>query len=427
MKRAYLTHILCLLIGGTLMAQEPKAEAGPFFLQNATIYPVTAESFTGSILIEGDRIAALGADLEAPAGVTVIDCEGLSVYPGLIDGGTQIGLKEIGSIALTQDDEEIGDVNPHVKALTAVNPNSVHVAVNRMGGVTTALTVPSDGIFSGQAALIDLYGYTPEDMFAGFEAVQMRFPSSVRRSSWDRRTDEEIEEAKEKALKRVNKVWGMAKEYARIDSLHGAGQGPAPEYYPEMAALAPVLRGEVPMLIEVDAAEDILSAIEWVEKQDIRAIFTGVSEGWRVADSLAKAAIPVIAGPVQSLPTRSSDRYDRAYRNPGVMAAAGVQVALRTNGAENVRNLPFHAGFAATYGMGRVAALEAITIVPARIFGVEEELGSIEAGKRANLIVTDGDPFETRSQILHVFIDGWRMPRSSRQIRLYEEFLDRNP
>jgi imidazolonepropionase-like amidohydrolase len=172
---------------------------------------------------------------------------------------------------------------------------------------------------------------------------------------------------------------------------------------------------------------DIQSAIKWVQGKSIKVIFSGVAEGWRVADEIAKAKIPVITGPVQALPTRTSDRYDAAYANAGKLAKAGVKVALRTDEEENVRNLPFHAAFAAAYGLGKEEALKAITINPAEIFGLQDQYGSVEAGKRANLVISTGDPLETSSQILHVFIDGYRIPMSNRHIRLYQEFLERSP
>jgi imidazolonepropionase-like amidohydrolase len=152
-----------------------------------------------------------------------------------------------------------------------------------------------------------------------------------------------------------------------------------------------------------------------------------VSEGWRVADSIALAGVPVITGPILSVPTRDSDPYDIAYKNAGLMQKAGVKVAIRTNESENARNLPFNAGFAATYGMGTEEALKAVTIVPAEIMGIADQVGSIEPGKRANLFISDGDPFEPSTQIKHLFIDGWNVPLESRQTLLYDEFLQRAP
>jgi imidazolonepropionase-like amidohydrolase len=288
--------------------------------------------------------------------------------------------------------------------------------------VTTVLTVPTGGLFPGTAALINLNGYTPDQMYAGFKAVVMNFPSSARRGRYDRRSEEDIKKASDKARKEANELWENAVNYQELKS-----KGAQLTYYPEMEQMAKVVTRELPLLVEVNAASDILNAIKWIEGKNIRVIFTGTAEGWRVADQIAKAGIPVITGPVQELPTRQSDRYDTPYANAGKMAKAGVKLAIRTNEEENVRNLPFHAGFAAAYGLGKEEALKAVTINAAEIFGLSDQLGSVEVGKIANLIVSTGDPFETRSQMIHVFINGYRVPLSNRHIRLYQEFLERSP
>ena len=211
-------------------------------------------------------------------------------------------------------------------------------------------------------------------------------------------------------------------QYHKIDSAGGSQ-----DYYPEMEALLPVVRGETKFLINVNSANDIKEAIKWIEGKNLDVIFSGVSEGWRVAEELAEAGIPVIAGPVLSTPTRAYDKYDRPYANAGIMQKAGVKVAIKSNEIENVRNLPYNAGFAAAYGLGKEEALRAITIVPAEILGVDSDYGSLEKGKVANLFVTDGDPFETKTQVKHVFIAGWMIPMESRHSQLYDEFLERSP
>lgn len=416
---------LCLL--HPLSAQVQKGQSGTYALTNATLQTIANGVQTGTLLIQNGKIAAIGTEVSIPAGATVIDCSGKTIYPGFIDGGTSLGLVEIGSVDLTRDNREIGEVVPHVKALTAVNPNSVAIPVTRTNGITTVLTKPSGGILPGTAALIDLHGYTPDQMAVGMEAIVLNFPSMGRNSRFRPKTEEELKKDLDKKLKKLNEVWDGAAIYHRIDSMHTAGAGPAPDYYPEMAALMPAYRGEAKMLVEVNRAADIRSAIKWVQEHKIDAIFTGVSEGWRVAKELAEAKIPVITGPMLSTPTRSSDRYDRPYANAGLMHKAGVKVAIRSDETENVRNLPFNAGFAATYGMGKEAALRAITLTPAEIFGVADRLGSLEVGKQANLFVADGDPFEPATMLSHLFIQGWQVPMDSRHIQLYDEFLERSP
>jgi imidazolonepropionase-like amidohydrolase len=425
-----MTILLALLLFLTPSGTPDEGRRGTFYFANCRIETVTRGTIEdGALLVRDGRIEAVGEAIERPADAETIDCAGNTIYPGMIDGGTRLGLQEIGSLDETRDYAEIGEVTPHMQALTAVNPSSTLIPITRLSGVTTVLTAPAGGLFPGTAALIDLQGYTPEQLDAGFRGVVLNFPSVARRNAWDRRESEEIEKKHKEALEKLNETWEQAVLWARIDSAYQVAPEPRPtrEYVPEMEALAPVVRGERPLLLEVNAAKDITAAIEWVQERGVRAIFTGVTEGWRVADELAAAGIPVITGPVLSLPTRGSDRYDRAYANAGMMREAGVQVALRTQEVENVRNLPYHAAFAAAYGMGREAALEAVTIVPARIFGVDDRLGSLEAGKTATLFVADGDPFETRTQVRHLVIDGYLMSLSSRQTELYDEYLQRSP
>lgn len=399
-----------------------KPRAGKFLLQNATIVTVTKGVIeNGSVLLDQGKILAVGKNLQA-GDAEVIDCTGKFIYPGLIDGGSRLGLVEVNSLPETQDFSEIGQVTPNMQALVAVNPNSVAIPVTRVGGVTTTLAVPSGGLFPGTAALINLNGYTADQMFAGFKGVVLNFPSSARRSTWDRRSDEDVQKEAERAEKSLNEIWERAVNFHKLSQ-----SGAELQYYPEMEQLAKVVAGELPLLVEVNAANDIVSAIKWIESKKVKAILTGVAEGWRVADKIAAANLPVIVGPMLSIPTRQSDRYDAAYTNPGKMAKAGVKVVIRSNDAENTRNLPFNAGFAAAYGMGKEEALKAVTINAAEVFGVADKLGSIEVGKDATLIVCTGDPFETKTQIYYVYIDGYKVPINSRHIDLYQEFLERSP
>lgn len=427
-----LTSLALLVAAMRLPAQTQKRHVA---LINARIVTVTNGVIErGTLVINEGRIESLGANVTAPAGAEVIDCAGLTVYPGFVDAGTVLGLVEVGSLPETVDNNELGDITPQSDALTAVNPNSVSIPVTRLNGVTSALVSPGGGVLPGISALINLHGYTPAQMDMGFRGLIVNFPSLSRRSRRDDRSQEEINKGARKTYEKLEEVFRRAEVYARIDSAERSGRQPAGsekasslEYVPEIAAVVPAVRREMPVLIEVGRAGDIDSAIAWVARHHLRAIFTGVQEGWRVADKIAAAGIPCIVGPVLSMPTRGSDRYDKAYANAGLLRNAGVQVALRTNEASNVRNLPFQAGFAAAYGMGRDEALRAVTIVPATIFGVDREIGSLEVGKRANLFVANGDPFEPSTTVSHLFIDGYKIPLTSRHVELYDEFLNRQP
>lgn len=423
----YIVFCLCFSFAYAGMAQmTQKSIPGPFLLQNAQIHTVSNGIISGDVLIKGDKIVEVGPNLNS-AGARTIDCTGKHIYPGFIDGGTYLGLVEINSISLTQDNNELGDFTPNMKALTAVNPNSVSIPVTRTNGVTSVLTMPRGGRFPGQAALINLHGYTPEQMFAGFEGVRLIYPSSGKRGRWDRRSAEDIKADEEKAIKKMDDIWDKAVAYSKMDSAATAQNQKMEIYNPEMDALVPVIRKEVKLLVEVNKKADILNALKWLKKRNINAILTGCSEGWRVTDSLLVAGYPVIAGPVLGLPNRAYDRYDSQYKNVGKMIAAGIKVAIRSMETENARNLPFNAGFAAAYGLGTEGALRAITLTSAEIFGVSNLYGSIEKGKMANLFISDGDPFEMKTTISHLFIGGYQVPIENRHTLLYDEFLEREP
>ena len=426
--RIILSILILLLCASHLGAQQGR---GTFALVNARIETIAAGTIErGTVVIRNGRIAAVGAEVTAPSDATTIDCSGLTIYPGMIDAGCQLGLVEIGSLPETIDQDELGEISPQADALGAINPNSVAIPVTRVSGVTTAMVTPVGGLLPGTGALVNLHGYTPEQMKVGsMRPVVLNFPSTGRNGWSDTRSDEEIEKEVRKGIDRLKELWTRAVLYAKIDSAYRAHPDPArlPEYIPELRALVPVIRGEAPLMIEVNVARDIDSAIVWVRDQKIRAIFTGVSEGWRVADRIAAANIPCIVGPVISMPTRPADNYARTYQNPGLLHAAGVRIAIRTTESANVRNLPYNAGFAAAYGLGREEALRAVTIVPATLFGVDSLLGSIETGKQATLFVADGDPFEPATTVRHLFIDGYQISLENRQTELYREFIKRNP
>jgi imidazolonepropionase-like amidohydrolase len=423
MIKTMICAILLVAASNVHAQQIAKSESGTFALTNASIETVTNGTVEGTVLIRDGKIAGVG-NVQIPSDARTIDCSGLIIYPGMIDAGTTLGLKEVGSVSLTQDHNEIGDITPHMKALTAVNPNSVLIPVTRVSGVTSVLTRPTGGLFPGTASIINLHGYTPEQMHIGDDVIIMNYPTSGRRGRHDSRSEEDLKKAEEKAQKKLNDAWKEAMLYARIEKDGGKN---AIAYNPALEALAPATSGDMVMHIEVNKKNDILSALKWIKKNHVNAVLTGVSEGWRVVDSIAAAGISVITGPVLSTPRRRSDRYDAPYKNAGVMSEAGIKVAIRTNNSENVRNLPYNAGFAAAYGMGRDEALKSVTINPAEILGIADQLGSIEKGKLANLIVADGDIFETKTQVKYLFINGWLVPLESRHTLLYDEFLNREP
>ncbi|NBC66902.1 MAG: amidohydrolase family protein [Bacteroidetes bacterium] len=433
MKKAILLTITVFCMGvQTLFAQiTEKPEFGKFAITNATIHTVTNGTIEGGVvLIEGHTITMVGENARIPTDYKVIDASGKHLYPGFFDANTRLGLEEVGSIDLTRDFNEVGDFNPHMMAFTAVNPNSVAIPVTRVNGITNVVSIPSSVVIAGKAVLLDLWGYTPDDMAMEQSAgLHIEWPSALKGGFWDDRSDEEVQKEYEEDLKKLNEFWKEAEFYNemwRQYDLDPEGRE-QPDKNIKMEAMREVVNGEVPVIISVNHEKNIKNALEWVnDKEEIHFIFTGVNEGWRVAKELSEAEIPVVTSSLYNI-TRDYDNYQRPYQNAGLMAEAGVKVMISTGeGVENVRNIGFHAGYAATYGMGKEEALKAVTIYPAEAFGVADQLGSIEEGKKANLFIADGDPFEAMTKIEHVFINGYKIPMTSRHDQLFEQFLDRD-
>ena len=425
--------VMSLFLGfATVEAQiTEKPQYGTFIIENVDIYPVTSDVIQGGVVVVKDGlIEYVGSNVKPDlrGDIIRIDGSGHRLYPGFIDSETQLGLNEIGAVTVTVDAAEVGSVNPEMIAQTAVNPGSVSIPVTRVDGVTNVVAAPVSGLVSGTGSLIDLYGYTPEAMSIDQRAgIYINWPSSGKRGWWDSRSEKEIEKDYNEAIDQINELFDDARAYhAMWQAIETDELDAQPDVNAKMEAMRYLFTQEARLVVRVNREKDILAALEWATQQDdLSFVFSGVSEGWRVADKLAEADIPVIATALVT-PSRSSDHYARPYQNAGLMANAGVHVSLSTFNTENVRNLPFHAGYAATYGMGVEEALKAVTINPAELWGVDDKLGSIDVGKHANLILVDGDPFETTSTIKDVFIRGYRIPMVSRHTQLNQEFLDRD-
>ena len=409
-----------------------KPEFGKIAITGGTVYTITNGVLeNATILIEGEKITSVGTGIEVPEGFTVIDAKGKEVYPGFMDSGTQLGLVEVGQVPVTVDSREVGDYNPDVMAFTAFNPHSAAVPVTRVSGVTHVLTAPSSGLIAGRASIMDLWGYSPDSMAIDPSAAMVvEWPSSGRRGFFDRRSDKEIKEDFEEDLKELNDKLDKARFYNKMMTAFEATPNgkTQPDKDIRLDAMRSTVRGETSLLIDVSREKDILTALEWANDEknsDLNIIFINVEEGWRVADKIAEAGIPCLVKALY-LPVRDYDHVHRPYENAGALHKAGVKVAMISGEIENVRNLSFEAGYAATYGLGREEALKAVTINPAEIFGISDLVGSIEVGKQANLFIADGDPFEPVTQIEQVFIKGYKIPMVSRHTQLYEEFLNRD-
>jgi len=432
MERLIIAAAVVVLSPSALAAQGAPlpAQARAYAITNATVVPVVGDRIPrGTVVVRDGRIAAVGASVQVPSDATVIDATGLFVYPGMIDSGTQMGLVEVGQGAPgTVDTRELGEFNPQDDAIIAVNPFSDLFPTTRVNGITTVLTAPTGNQISGAAALIDLAGWTPTEMATLARAgMVMTYPrvgggGGFGGGGGQQQTPEQQRERVQREARALRDYLANAKAYAEIRAR--ATGADAPRTHLAMEAMIPVMRGEMPAIFDVETADQIRGVLSLADSFNLRVIIRGAQYGWELADTLAARRIPVVVGPTTVTPA-ASDPYDMIYANPGVLARAGVQIAFRTNDVADSRNLPYNAALATAYGLDPDEALRALTINPARMFGVGDRLGSIEAGKVANLIVTTGDPLDVRTTTRYVFIRGQPQPYNDKHNRLYEQFRNR--
>jgi imidazolonepropionase-like amidohydrolase len=436
-NQSFLLTLLAVCLAALTGVAQTKTDNGVIAIRNAKIVTVTGETIPrGTVVIKDGKILALGATVAVPANAKVIDATGLSVYPGMIDTYTTMGLVEVGQGAPgTVDTTELGDFNPNAKALTAVNPHSEAISVARTNGVTTVLTCPQGGLISGQCAFINLDGWTPQEMkLTAPAAMHIVYPAAggggrggFGGGGFGGGGGEAARLARERRVEELRKKLEAAQEYQQAKAASARDKSlPARPTDLGLEALLPVLKGEVPVLVNASGKREIEGALDLADKFKLKLIIHGGEEAAQVADKLKAKNVPIVLGAVLDLPEKEDDAYDSSYARAGELHKAGVKFCFTTSDtATDVRLLPFHAGTAAAFGLPKEEALKAVTIYPAQIFGIDKLVGSLETGKVANLIVTDGDPLELRTRIKHMFINGKSVDLTSKHTRLYDKFKDR--
>ncbi len=402
-------------------AAAPVSASGSVAIMNGTVHTISGAAIeNGDVIIRDGRIAAVGANLEAPLGAEVIDATGKIVTPGLFAPISSIGLQELGL------DREANDAGPRtgfplgaaLDAQDAFDPSTTLIAINRTGGITRGLSAPEAGdtLFGGRAAVIDFSG----------EASSITKPRAAQTAEMG------YAGARRAGDTRMG-AWAVLREYLDETAAYAAN----PTGYltraredrfaiADLKALAPVVRGTQPLLVSVNSAPDIRNLIRLKNAYRLNVIIVGGSEAWTVADELAAANIPVILDPLFNLPAQFED-IAATQAAAGRLHEAGVDIAFYNPqgfGAHNLRALPQLAGNAVAYGLDYDAALEALTLTPAEMFGLSSQLGSIEIGKIADIVIWDGDPLELTTRPEAVFINGEAQSLENRQTKLRDRYRD---
>ena len=432
MKTFALTFIGVVYFAPTRVAQD---ESTTYAIRGATIHTLVGDPIAnGTVVISDGRIMAVGAAVAIPSGANVIDASGLHVYPGMFNAYSQLGLQEINAVTVTNDVRELGDFNPQLAAATAVHPASERIPVTRANGITHVVAAPSTGAggIAGRASAINLDGWTIEEMIVD-PAVGMvlNWPSMQTRRfnfqtfSVENRSFKEVQKEYREQVSNLGDWLEDAREYR-----HALAAGNNRSRDLKLEAMIPVLSGKLPLLILADDARDIRNAIEFVEEQGVRMILVGGRDAWKEKELLAEKDIPVLLRATQNMPAMRDDPYHRAFSNAAELYRGGVRFAM-TGWASSgpnppSRTLPYEAANAVKFGLPHDEAIKSITRYPAEILGLGADLGTIEEGKIANLIVTDGDPLEIRTQVLHVFINGSDVGLDNKHKALYERYRARN-
>jgi imidazolonepropionase-like amidohydrolase len=384
----------------------------------------------GVLVMEGGKIVTVGkaGETKIPAGAQVIDVTGMTVYPGLIDSETHLGLTEIEAEKMTNDLVEMSDeIMPQMHVTDAFHAESELIPVTRYNGILNAIVAPEDhDTLPGQDAFIQLAGASAPEMLLGHDvAMPLNFDGTQRRNeTWE---SAKYPMTRMGMAAQLRQAFIDAQDYQqKLDDYNkkkaaGDAKAAPPKRDLKLEALLPYLRGEKPVVIEAVEPSDIETAVGLAQEFKLKFILNHLTHAQPVLDYVASLKVPVIVGPIYTDP-KDDERYDTVYRLPAELQKRGVKIAFASYDAHQSRNLPYAAGYAVAFGLPYDEALKAITINAAEIWGVADKLGSLDAGKTANVVVSNGDPLDVKTDVKHIFIAGKEIPLKDRQTELRDEY-----
>jgi len=422
------------------------SQAKPVALKGGKVLTISHGTIDNGILVMKDgKIAALGAagSVNVPADAEVIDVTGMTVYPGLIDSESQLGLTEISAEQMTNDLVESSDeIMPQMHVYDAFHAESELIPVSRLNGITNAIVAPSNGdTLPGQDSFIQLDGTSATDMLLIRDiAMPLNFTADQRRNeSWEKR---KFPQTRMGMAAQLRQTFLDAQEYQRSwndytkkkadfeknspsDKEKDKKQPPSPPKRDlKLEAVLPYLDGKKQIVLAAEEASDLETAVGLAKEFNLKFVLNHIAYSQPVLDYVANLKVPVIVGPIYENP-KPDERYDAVYSLPAQLYKRGVKIVFASYDAHQVRNLPYQAGFAVAFGLPHDEALKAITLNPAETWGVADSLGSLDVGKTANVVVSSGDPLDVTTDVKQVYIEGRAIPMTSRQTRLRDQYSGR--
>ncbi len=420
------TSIIIILISFLVASDQiPSADQDhPILLENATIHTVSnGIKKNTDILFDDGIIIAIGNELNLPDNTEIINSTNKHVFPGLISASTVLGLQEIGAVRATRDYAEVGDFNPNVRANVSYNPDSELIPVSRSNGILLALSIPKSGIISGQSSLMSLDGWTWEDATfkhpVGLHLFwpSMNIPKNNKKDKSNTKKDRRLT-----SIQKIDNIFDESRSYLKLKNSNSRSF----KHNLKLEGLSPVLNNEIPIFIHANEVRQIEAAVYWSIRQNVKMILIGGKDSWMVSDLLKENDISVIYTQTHSTPSRRFENFDQSFTTPNQLFEAGVKFCISNSESSfqtpHIRNLPYHAAKAGSYGLPWSEAIRSITLSTAEILGVDDQVGSLDIGKNATLFIADGDIMDVRTQVEQVFIDGKKVDMSDRHKLLFNKY-----
>lgn len=398
---------ICVFCTGLLFAQKTTT-----IIMNGTIHVGNGQVIEkGVVVMEQGKIREVGARLTSLyKNAITIDAAGKHVYPGLIAMNNIMGLNEVDAIRSTHDYNEQGQLNPNVRSLIAYNTDSKILPTALFTGILYTQPIPQGGWLSGSSSLMRTKGWNWEDaVLKADDGVHLNWP-------WYSTHKADKENAGNREIQILSRFFADAQQYASTAK---------PAFNARLEAMRKVLQGWANLYIHVNDARSIMQSVKFFRQNypAIKIVLVGAREAYLITDFLKEASVPVVLGNPHHLPGHNADDIDQPYKTPSELVRAGITIALSYEGSWEARNLAYVAGTASAYGLGKEEALQSITLIPARIMGVDQRIGSLETGKDASLIISDGDLLDMKSSALYkAFLDGEEVDLKNEQVKLYEKY-----